>query len=58
MDMDTTTNTELEPVIRDYGDLRALTADCFGGTGGDSRVPGGEFFGVTFGTQTSTCQSQ
>ena len=46
-----------EPVITDYGSLRALTADCIGGVGGDSRVPGGNIAGFSFGTQTSTCQS-
>lgn len=49
--------TTIEPTITDYGDLRNLTADCFGGTGGDFRVPGGSAFGTSFGTQTSTCQS-
>jgi hypothetical protein len=46
-----------EPEVFDYGDLRALTSDCFGGQGGDSRVPGGELAGYSFGSDTSTCQS-
>jgi hypothetical protein len=46
------------PTIRDYGDLTALTADCFGGQGGDFRVPGGEIGGFSFGSSTSTCQSR
>ena len=48
----------VKPTITDHGDLRQLTADCFGGTGGDSKVPGGYLGGVPLGQHTSTCQSQ
>jgi hypothetical protein len=48
----------IKPSVIDYGDLRELTADCLGGTGGDINFPGGVFGGRGVGTHTSTCDSK
>ncbi len=42
------------PRVVDYGDLQELTASCIGGTGGDSRVPGGVAGEFTVGTSATS----
>ncbi|HEX3693047.1 MAG TPA: lasso RiPP family leader peptide-containing protein [Solirubrobacteraceae bacterium] len=46
------------PRVVDYGDLQELTASCVGGTGGDSRIPGGALGGYSIGPSTSVCTSK
>ncbi len=44
------------PEVRDYGDLKELTASCFGANNGDT-FKGVPLPGPPFGTKTSVCTS-